>query len=132
MKPKIKNNIHQQGENASRINGDCLELRRVVSNLIGNAIKFTDEGGVEVRLSDINDDIGQSWIKLEVEDTGYGISEEDQKTVFERFRQGKNKRSGSGLGLHLSQMIVKTHGGEIKLTSELGKGSLFTVLLPRE
>ncbi len=121
----------QQGEDAGTINGDRLELRRVVSNLIGNAIKFTDEGGVKVRLSELFSDAGKDWVKLEVEDTGYGIAAEDQSTIFERFRQGKNKRSGSGLGLHLSQIIVGTHNGEIKVNSELGKGSLFTVLLPK-
>jgi signal transduction histidine kinase len=128
---ELKVNFLEQSEDASNINGDRLELRRVVSNLIGNAIKFTDEGGVEVRLSDLRSDVGTSWVKLEVQDTGYGIAQEDQKTVFERFRQGKNKRSGSGLGLHLSNRIIETHGGEIKLDSEIGKGSLFTALLPK-
>ncbi|NJM17533.1 MAG: response regulator [Richelia sp. RM2_1_2] len=127
---EFKNNL-QQAEDASVINGDCLELRRVVSNLIGNAIKFTDEGGVKVRLSESISDTGQSWVKLEVEDTGYGIAQEDQKTIFERFRQGRNKRSGSGLGLHLSNRIIETHRGKIQVFSQLGKGSLFTFLLPK-
>ncbi|MBE9211673.1 hybrid sensor histidine kinase/response regulator [Plectonema cf. radiosum LEGE 06105] len=128
---EFKNNL-QQAEDTSVIkNGDCLELRRVVSNLIGNAIKFTDEGGVKIRLSELISDTGQSWVKLEVEDTGYGIAQEDQKTIFERFRQGRNKRSGSGLGLHLSNRIIETHRGKIQVLSELGKGSLFTVLLPK-
>ncbi|MGF1673496.1 MAG: sensor histidine kinase [Rivularia sp. (in: cyanobacteria)] len=127
---EFQNNL-QQAEDASVINGDCLELRRVVSNLIGNAIKFTDEGGVKVRLSKSISDTGQSWVKLEVEDTGYGIAQEDQKSIFERFRQGRNKRSGSGLGLHLSNRIIETHRGEIQVFSQLGKGSLFTVLLPK-
>ncbi len=121
----------QQGEDAFTVNGDCLELRRVVSNLIGNAIKFTDEGGIKVRLSELTSD-SQDWIKLEVEDTGYGIAEEDKDNIFERFRQGKNKRSGSGLGLHLSHRIIETHDGKIEFSSELGKGSLFTVLLPKQ
>ncbi|HEY9800034.1 MAG TPA: HAMP domain-containing sensor histidine kinase, partial [Leptolyngbyaceae cyanobacterium] len=63
--------------------------------------------------------------------TGYGIAPEDQVTIFERFRQGRNKRSGSGLGLHLSSRIVEAHEGIISLTSEVGKGSIFTVKLPK-
>ncbi|MEL6457090.1 MAG: HAMP domain-containing sensor histidine kinase [Cyanobacteria bacterium J06621_15] len=119
-----------ENKDAATVNGDRLELRRVVSNLIGNAIKFTDEGKIDVRLSEFIDN-NQSWVKLEVEDTGYGISEEDKKTIFERFRSGKNKRSGSGLGLHLSKWITQTHNGKLEFSSELGKGSLFRVLLPK-
>ncbi|MDB9328622.1 HAMP domain-containing sensor histidine kinase, partial [Nodularia spumigena CS-590/02] len=74
---------------------------------------------------------GQDCVIIEVIDTGYGIAPEDQATVFERFRQGKNKRSGSGLGLHLSSRIIAAHGGTITLTSELGRGSVFTVMLPK-
>ncbi|MFN5873297.1 MAG: sensor histidine kinase, partial [Aphanizomenon sp.] len=60
-----------------------------------------------------------------------GIAAEDQGTIFERFRQGKNQTSGSGLGLHLSSRIVEAHEGKIELLSELGKGSTFTVKLPK-
>ena len=123
-------NFSPENQHVAMVNGDKLELRRVVSNLIGNAIKFTDEGKIDVRLSEFNDK-NQPWIKLEVEDTGYGIAEEDKKTIFERFRSGKNKRSGSGLGLHLSQWITQTHNGKLEFSSELGKGSLFRVLLPK-
>jgi two-component system sensor histidine kinase/response regulator len=113
--------------------GDRLELRRVFNNLIGNAIKFTDTGSIEVRIFEtLPNKTHQGEISVEVIDTGYGISPEDQATVFERFRQGRNKRSGSGLGMHLSQRIVEAHGGKIELCSELGKGSTFTVKLPKE
>ena len=114
------------------MNGDRLELRRVFNNLIGNAIKFTDTGNIEIRifetLSPTNHD---SQVIIEVQDTGYGIAAEDQETIFERFHQSKNKRSGSGLGLHLSSQIVAAHGGKIELSSEIGKGSIFTVKLPK-
>jgi signal transduction histidine kinase len=116
----------------SKVVGDRLELHRVFTNLIGNAIKFTDKGSVEVRLSN-SPDISKpdsSWVVVEVQDTGQGISPEDQKLLFERFRQGSHKRSGSGLGLHLSRKIVETHQGSIELKSELGQGSLFIVRLP--
>jgi signal transduction histidine kinase len=69
---------------------------------------------------------------IEVEDTGPGISPEDQKMVFERFRQGSHKRAGSGLGLHLSRRIVETHQGTLEVKSELGKGSVFVVCLPTQ
>jgi len=114
------------------VEGDRLELHRVFVNLIGNAIKFTEVGSVEVRLSDRSDNKSNSKpsIIVEVEDTGPGISPEDQTKLFERFRQGKHKQAGSGLGLHLSRRIVETHQGTINVKSELGKGSCFTVHLP--
>ncbi len=127
---EFKISSSEENEDVTTVNGDRLELRRIVSNLIGNAIKFTDEGKIEIRLSEFTDET-QHWVKLDVEDTGYGIAKEDQKTIFERFRSGKNKRSGSGLGLHLSNWIAQTHYGKIEFSSELGKGSLFTFLLPR-
>ncbi|MDZ7949505.1 hybrid sensor histidine kinase/response regulator [Nostoc sp. DedQUE09] len=119
-------------QNAGIIMGDRLELRRVLNNLIANAIKFTDTGGITIRIYETssNSEDPDSVI-IEVQDTGYGIAPEDQATIFERFRQGRNKRSGSGLGLHLSHRIVEGHAGTIKVTSELGKGSLFTVQLPK-
>ncbi|MBD2292954.1 hybrid sensor histidine kinase/response regulator [Anabaena sphaerica FACHB-251] len=125
--------LNQLGDHGGMVFGDRLELRRVFNNLIGNAIKFTDTGGVEIRIFETlpsKTDPGEVLIK--VADTGYGIAPEDQTTIFERFRQGRNKRSGSGLGLHLSQRIVEAHGGKIELFSELGKGSIFTIRLPTE
>jgi signal transduction histidine kinase len=118
----------------SKVVGDRLELHRVLTNLIGNAIKFTDSGSIEVRLSNISkaNDAKMSWLLIEVEDTGSGISPEDQRMIFERFRQGGHKRSGSGLGLHLSKKIVETHQGTLDVKSELGKGSLFRVCLPTQ
>ena len=117
---------------AGVIMGDRLELRRVVSNLIGNAIKFTDAGSVKIRISEMSTTKDKKSVTIAVQDTGYGINPEDQAILFERFRQGKNKRSGSGLGLHLSSRIVESHGGRIEVSSELGKGSVFTVLLPKQ
>ncbi len=119
-------------QNAGIIMGDRLELRRVLNNLIANAIKFTDTGGITIRIYETPSNPGDpDSVIIEVQDTGYGIAPEDQATIFERFRQGRNKRSGSGLGLHLSHRIIKGHAGTIKVASELGKGSLFTVQLPK-
>jgi signal transduction histidine kinase len=117
-------NLHQQ----AIVMGDGMELRRVLNNLIGNAIKFTDTGSIKVSLFDLP---ATNEVTIEVADTGYGIAPEDLGTIFERFRQGRNKRSGSGLGLHLSRRILEAHGGTIEVVSELGKGSVFTMRLPK-
>ncbi len=107
--------------------GDRLELHRLFTNLIGNAIKFTESGSVSIRL---NTHIESSHINIEVADTGIGIPPEELDTLFERFRQGSHKSSGSGLGLYLSRRIVEAHQGNILVKSELGKGSVFIVNLP--
>lgn len=125
--------VETAAKNAAKTNtvvqGDRLELHRVFTNLIGNAIKFTDKGSIHVRLTNTNLN-GLSLVAVEVEDTGPGISPEEQASLFERFRQGKHKHSGSGLGLHLSRRIVETHHGAVSVKSALAKGSKFTVSLP--
>ncbi|MEC4986348.1 MAG: HAMP domain-containing sensor histidine kinase [Oscillatoria sp. PMC 1068.18] len=124
LKANLSGETTDRGE-AIKVSGDRLELRRVFTNLIGNAIKFTDRGTIEVRLY-----TNKQEVVVEIQDSGSGISPDDLESLFERFRQGKHKRSGSGLGLHLSRWIVESHQGTIKVNSELGKGSLFTVFLP--
>jgi two-component system, sensor histidine kinase and response regulator len=117
--------------------GDYLELRRMLTNLIGNAIKFTDEGSIITRISTqspanhgVQPVANTNYVKIEIEDTGSGVPLEDQATLFERFRHGNHKRSGSGLGLYLSRLIAEAHQGSIHVESEVGKGSTFTVYLP--
>jgi signal transduction histidine kinase len=112
----------------STIIGDRLELHRLFTNLIGNAIKFTDKGSVTISLAAFTTD--DHSITVKIADTGPGIPLEEQATLFERFRQGSHKRSGSGLGLYLSRRIVEAHKGTIELNSELGKGSIFIVNIP--
>ncbi|MBD2344042.1 hybrid sensor histidine kinase/response regulator [Anabaena subtropica] len=124
------------GVGASPTVGDRLELHRLFTNLIGNAIKFTTSGSVTIRLKTIKlsnqQDVSESsdYINIEIADTGPGIPLEEQATLFERFRQGSHKISGSGLGLYLSRRIVEAHHGNIVVNSELGKGSVFIVSLP--
>ncbi|WP_103124286.1 hybrid sensor histidine kinase/response regulator [Nostoc cycadae] len=127
---------------SSNIMGDRLELHRLLTNLIGNAIKFTESGQVAIRLSSVqeNNEISASrlssstpsgdYINIVVADTGSGIPPEEQTTLFQRFRQGSHKSSGSGLGLYLSRRIVEAHQGQIFVNSVLGKGSEFLVRLP--
>ncbi|WP_295620103.1 hybrid sensor histidine kinase/response regulator [Chamaesiphon sp. GL140_3_metabinner_50] len=118
-----------------KVLGDCHEIRRAIANLIGNALKFTDTGTVEVKLdfepaTDEDTTAINGWISIDVRDTGLGMSLEEQKDIFERFRTGKHRQAGSGLGLHLVSRIVTTHSGTIAVTSNPGEGSLFKVRLP--
>ena len=117
-----------EAANGTKVMGDRLEFHRLLTNLAGNAIKFTDNGSVTIHLE--ADSSNCSTIAIKVLDSGQGISPEQQATLFERFRPGSHKRSGSGLGLYLSRRIVEAHQGTIKVNSELGKGSIFTVTLP--
>ncbi|QLE47305.1 response regulator [Nostoc sp. C057] len=115
----------ERDETASTVMGDRLELRRVLTNIIGNAIKFTDKGSVDIHCHLTPEDV-----TIDIQDTGPGISKQDQAILFERFRQGKHQRSGSGLGLYLSRCIIEAHQGTIDVTSEPGQGSTFTIRLP--
>jgi len=114
--------------------GDRLELHRVFTNLIGNAVKFTDTGSVSVYLRapslSTASHPSSSLVKIEITDTGPGISPEQKETLFQPFWHGKHQRSGSGLGLHLSRQIVMIHQGRIQVESEVGQGSTFIVELP--
>ncbi len=117
------------------VKGDRLELHRVITNLVGNAVKFTDKGSVildlgmdETSLKSANRQ--GSVVMLAVQDTGSGIPPEEHAMLFESFTQGKHKRAGSGLGLHLTRRIAEAHAGEIRVQSKVGEGSTFTVLLP--
>jgi two-component system, sensor histidine kinase and response regulator len=114
------------------IDGDRLELHRVFTNIIGNAIKFTDTGSIDIRLANgsSRDNSTRGNVIIEIEDTGPGIPKEEQAILFERFRQGRHKHAGSGLGLHLSKRIIETHQGTIDVKSEVGKGTLFIISLP--
>jgi len=112
------------------VNGSPMYLRRVLDNLIGNAAKFTPEGGtITVRLRQE----GQ-WVALEVSDTGIGMPADKLERIFERFYQvdgsAKRKYSGVGLGLALVKEIVETFGGSVTVESQVGEGTTFTVLFP--
>lgn len=121
----VKTDLGEKAE--CKVVGDRMELHRVFTNLIGNALKFTEAGAVDIRLIHTTKD---PFVTVEVQDTGPGIALEDQALLFERFRPGSHKRSGSGLGLHLSRRIVEAHQGTIEVESEVGKGTLFRVRLP--
>jgi signal transduction histidine kinase/CheY-like chemotaxis protein len=112
--------------------GDVGKIRQVADNLIGNAIKFTTEGGVEVFAAPLAAGFG---IMLRVTDTGPGIAAEDQSRIFLPFEQGRRQRTsvpGTGLGLAISRSIVTRMGGSLTLQPETGGGSCFEVSLPLE
>ncbi len=104
------------------------KLRQVLINLLGNAIKFTEEGGVTLRVKGSGES-GEIMITFEVEDTGLGIAPEEIDQLFAAFGQtetGRNAQEGTGLGLPISQKFVQLMGGDIRVNSVLGQGSLFT------
>lgn len=106
---------------------DRLKLHQVLENVVGNALKFTDSGGrVDVTL-----EVEQEVIRITVSDTGVGIDEEALKRLFRRYYRAHPEREGSGLGLLIAREMVRLHGGDIQAQSELGKGSRFTITLPR-
>ena len=118
-------------EKLPTIIGDPDKLRRVFTNLIGNAIKFTPKGG-EIKL---NGEAGEGTVKLSVEDAGVGISEESKEKIFDKFYQVDSSYTrtagGVGLGLAIVKAIVEAHQGKIWVESEgLGKGSKFCIVLP--
>ena len=120
-------------ENLPEIHADYGRMVQIVTNLVSNAYKYTPEGGsITVCAKSHNGDV--DGIAVTVEDTGYGISEEDQAQLFTNFfRSGdQNIRNepGTGLGLSITKKMVETHGGEFILESELGKGSAFSFTLP--
>jgi signal transduction histidine kinase len=116
---------------------DQARIQQILNNLLSNAIKFTPEGG-RITVSARRDEF--DFLVLDIADTGVGIAEEDQQTIFEKFRQGKTampsgdamtrEYSGSGLGLSIVKELCRLLGGEVLLQSELGKGSTFTIRLP--
>lgn len=111
------------------VRGDAQHLRQVLINLVGNAIKFTDTGGVEVRLTRIAASGRKVTVRFEVIDTGIGISPEAQSKIFDRFTQADHSTTrrfgGTGLGTTISQQLVELMGGKIGLQSSPGQGSRF-------
>lgn len=118
------------------LNGSEHHLQQILVNLIGNAIKFTDEGHVEMNVSLVDHDPEQQVIRVrfEVVDTGIGIPKEAQQRIFERFTQADNSTTrrygGTGLGITISKQLVELMGGHIGVVSEPGKGSTFWLELP--
>ena len=109
--------------------GDERKLTQVLLNLVGNAIKFTDQGEVAINVAAAN-----GSLSIAVRDTGPGIAPADQARLFEEFQQADNSitktKGGTGLGLAISKRIVEMHGGQILVESSIGHGAVFTIALP--
>jgi two-component Ni(II)/redox sensor kinase NrsS len=110
--------------------GDESQLYRLVSNLIANAIQYTPSGGQVV----VSLKVKERTVLINIKDTGIGISPEEQKRIFERFYRVDTDRArktgGTGLGLSIAQAIAQKHQASLRVESELGRGSLFTIHLP--
>ena len=120
-------------EDVPEIHTDRQKVKQIVLNLLSNALKFTPQGSVAIRL---DYEPGKEWISVSVADTGIGISEENQKTIFEAFQQADSsyarRQGGTGLGLTICRRLASILDGQITLVSKLGEGSTFTLVLPRQ
>ena len=120
--------IHIDGERPEWIRADAKRLRQLLINLLGNAVRFTDQGDVTLRL-----DFRQQVARIEVADTGIGIAEQDQQRIFLPFERGsagrRSAEPGTGLGLTITHLITQMMGGELTLRSAPGQGSVFTLRL---
>lgn len=123
--------VFRNGENPAEILCDENRIRQVLINLMGNAIKFTPQGGtITVTLEET-----EEWLKTNVTDTGTGIAKENFSKLFEKFQQldssSTRPAGGTGLGLAISKSIVEAHKGKVWLESKLGQGSTFSFTLPK-
>ncbi len=112
---------------------DINKLRQVFINVLGNAVKFTEQGGICVRVCVESEDATGPSLCVEIEDTGPGISPEEQEKLFRQFEQtktGQQAGTGTGLGLAISREFVRLMGGDVTLNSQVGKGSVFVIRLP--
>ncbi len=112
---------------------DRQKVKQIVLNLLSNALKFTPQGSVAIRL---DCEVDTDWISISVTDTGIGISDENQRTIFEAFQQADSsyarRQGGTGLGLTICRRLASILDGQINLVSRLGEGSTFTLVLPRQ
>ncbi|MBI1327271.1 MAG: response regulator [Alphaproteobacteria bacterium] len=152
LKTSIKNVVHLLSPLASKkglvinysyadntplfVHGDPMRLNQVITNILGNAIKFTDEGHIDVNVSyhDASNKYTDGRFYIEVKDTGIGISKIQQRLIFDKFVQAdistSRKYGGTGLGLSISKQLIELMHGRIDVQSELGKGTSFTVKVP--
>ncbi len=118
------------------LTGDPMRLQQVLTNLTGNAIKFTERGNVDVHIEQLGSSNHKVKLNVRIRDTGIGISEEQQRQLFQAFNQADSSISrrygGTGLGLVITQKLVQQMGGQIRFESELDKGSVFSFSLDLE
>ncbi|MBR4682090.1 MAG: sensor histidine kinase [Elusimicrobiaceae bacterium] len=121
-KIRLENNV-----SSLVLSADSKLLQRVITNLVSNAIKFTDQGFVRICANE-----AEKCYFITVADSGIGITEAEKKELFQKYRQLHTDRPGFGLGLFISRQIVEAHGGKLEVDSQAGQGSTFTISLPKE
>jgi PAS domain S-box-containing protein len=130
----ISLNLHVASGVPRTVSGDPFRLKQIIVNLLGNAIKFTDGGGVDLRVSPSTDIPGKVHLAFSVEDSGIGISPQQLERIFQPFEQADSsitrRFGGTGLGLSITRRLVDLMGGSINAESELGKGSRFFFDIP--
>lgn len=126
--------LEMQADLPVNLKGDAVRLNQILLNIGANAVKFTHEGQIDIRVSVINQNNEEVRIAFEIEDTGIGISAEKVDRIFEQFEQAEKytskKYGGTGLGLTITRKLVQLLGGQISVVSQLNNGSCFTVELP--
>ncbi|WP_244280635.1 sensor histidine kinase [Leptospira saintgironsiae] len=131
LRKKGINFLVKVNESVDLVTLDPQKIKQILYNLLSNAVKFSHEGG-NIRVSMEGE--GEGFIRMKFEDEGIGIDEKDLARIFEEFQQidsGANRQfQGTGLGLALTKRIVELMNGSINVESELGKGSVFTIILP--
>ncbi len=130
---QVSFSVETIGDVPQFIVADINKLRQIFINVLGNAVKFTEQGGVGMCVRIDRDDAGKVFLRVEVKDTGPGISLEDQDKLFRHFEQtktGQQTGTGTGLGLAISQEFARLMGGAITVQSQVGKGCLFVIRLP--
>ena len=124
--------LNEVPEDLGTLTVDPMRLRQILLNLLSNACKFTKEGEIRLQARSISN--GRRWVELAVSDTGIGMTPEQQATLFEEFAQADRTTAqrfgGTGLGLAITSKLARMMGGDVTVTSEPGKGSVFTVRLP--
>ncbi|MFM9962846.1 MAG: PAS domain S-box protein, partial [Planctomycetaceae bacterium] len=130
---KLSFSVEMIGDVPQYIVTDINKLRQVFINVLGNAVKFTDQGGIGLRVRVDREGEAGAFLQVEIEDTGPGISSDEQDKLFRHFEQtktGQQAGTGTGLGLAISQEFVRLMGGAITVNSQVGKGSVFIIHLP--
>jgi len=130
---KLAFSVEVIGDVPQYIVTDINKLRQVFINVLGNAVKFTEQGGIGVRVRVDREGATGPFLRVEIEDTGPGISPDEQDKLFRQFEQtktGQQAGTGTGLGLAISREFVRLMGGDITLNSQVGKGSVFVIRLP--
>ena len=130
----MKKEANQENETDKELFlADAFRIRQILDNLVSNAIKYTDHGGVNIKAR-VSKIMGKLTLTLSVQDTGKGMTDEEKQKVFQAFTRLKSAQGieGTGLGLSITQELVSLLSGEIQLHSTLGKGSCFIVTLPIE